>query len=246
MATTTTECRCMCRLGCRMTRAPPMAFPKACTASVIVSAAIGFAALIALALYRQAQTLQAERVDDPPRRAAMFATLAGLAKQNHYDDNDSMALLLELLQQCEGHTDASLILFELAQLARARGDTDEYLGWLQRCSNFRPTRGHYGVFTSTDMGPEATRQLAEWHERQGYHFQALVLWWKWEPSSWCGTCLRGMVNARDANMKRCLLRSVQDSWIVLVWWAVIVLIVSGGVLARTAFRRLRSRIMARG
>lgn len=115
-------------------------------------------------------------------------------------------LLLSLKRSGRKNRWVSQALIYLADLAKQRGDERAMLGYLDEALKAPATPTGRNLMDTLDTRQEAFIRLARHYRDKGDFKKALDYFTRWEPQSWCGTCLASMKPEREQEIILCQLR----------------------------------------
>lgn len=159
----------------------------------------------------------------------------GVAKARFRDEKhaETLTLLEEILDKHPDHDVASLAWLGKGQVYSALKDEKNMVASLQRGIDARRVPTRLSIMDAGDTHSWACETL-------GYHYlqreqwkEALEVFTKWEPSSWCGTCRNSMRSARLHNRLLCLVHLSRHAEAAELGWASV-----GDPLAAIALVRL--------
>jgi hypothetical protein len=91
----------------------------------------------------------------------------------------------------------------LAQAHGAQGDNKRMVALLQEVAALPPADTHHGIMDASNTRNRAFELLGEYHMSKANWREALTWWERWEPTSWCGTCLQELQKKKQRNIARC-------------------------------------------
>jgi hypothetical protein len=172
-----------------------------CLVSLLVTASLAFVAI------SPAKSADPDgKKTDANERLSMASWIFREAMA-HFEKGEQDRGEAKLAEIAGGYTDvvaAAPAMLLLASRARDRGDSKKEMEWLKRCAAFdKPVRTFRGLPEPMASRSEAVERLARLAERTRQWREALAWWTKWQPSSFCGTCLASMHRERVRNIYRC-------------------------------------------
>jgi tetratricopeptide (TPR) repeat protein len=126
------------------------------------------------------------------------------SQQGHLDK--AQDLLLSLKRSGRENRWVSLAVIGLSEVAQKRGDERAMLGYLEEALKARAAPTGRNLMDTLDTRQEATLRLARHYRDKGDFKKALDYFTRWEPQSWCGTCLASMRAEREQEIILCQLR----------------------------------------
>lgn len=115
-------------------------------------------------------------------------------------------LLLSLKRSGRQNRWASLAVIGLSEVAQKRGDERAMVGYLEEALQAKAAPTGRGLMDTLDTRQEAVIRLARHYRDKGDFKKALDYFTRWEPQSWCGTCLASMNAEREREITLCRLR----------------------------------------
>jgi len=115
-------------------------------------------------------------------------------------------MLLALKRSGRQNRWVSLSVLGLSEVAQKRGDERAMLGYLEEAIKTPPAATARNIMDTLDTRQEATIRMARHYRDKGDFKKALDYFTRWEPKSWCGTCLMQMRADRDRQIALCRLQ----------------------------------------
>ncbi len=120
--------------------------------------------------------------------------------------DEAQALLLSLKRSGRENGWVSKAVLGLSEVARKRGDERAMIGYLEEAIKMLPAATERNLMDTLDTCQEAFIRLARHYRDKGDFKKALDYFTRWEPQSWCGSCLESMEAERKREIAWCQLR----------------------------------------
>jgi hypothetical protein len=127
----------------------------------------------------------------------------------HFEEkrfDKAQELLLSLKRSGQENRWTSFAAIGLSEVAQQRGDERLMISYLEEATKLPAVPTKRSLMDTLDTRQEAFIRLARHYRNKGDLKKALDYYTRWEPQSWCGTCLNSMRAERRDEILLCQLR----------------------------------------
>lgn len=92
----------------------------------------------------------------------------------------------------------------LAYARGAAGDNDKMLALLKEVAGLPARNTSSGIMDASNTRNRAHEALGEYYMKEKNWQEALRWWQRWQPASWCATCLEALQEKKQRNIETCM------------------------------------------
>jgi TolA-binding protein len=112
--------------------------------------------------------------------------------------------LLQLLKAGKKDKFTSMATLGLSEVYYGMGDENKMIEYLKMAANEIPVPTNTNIMDTSDTNQTACYRLGEYYYKKKKYKEALKYFRKWQPISFCGTCISSMSNERNLHIAKCL------------------------------------------